>query len=388
MSRKKKLLIAAIGLKLLKLGVVAFLFAVGVAEASTGLDPNTPSNTLSARADDYKVEINGQPMQWREAIPDYVAYAFDQSANGQLVFAGVPRTVGGILESADCQAVGCHVYLRGRDGKVKQLFSESAGFGIIDLSISSDGKRIVAAGTNPGGPGSQGHIWTWNNGEITKRVLKGQGYATEVEAGKFYVTSNKGEILTGKGDGSWQVKEPGPRCAFYDFSLAGQPLISGWSGTYALAARGKAAKVGPPSDAVWSSESGRTVVVSPIARSSELKMSRDGGKHWQSQALIDNVGDGPCSNSSQNNPGDCSDKSEGARLDFRAVEGSGTDNLYAFGVRQDLPGGRVYRYVGNNRWERVPFPAAIAAASSATVGKDQLTVATMDGMLELVPTVS
>lgn len=129
-----------------------------------------------------------------------------------------------------------------------------------------------------------------------------------------------------------------------------------------------------------------TIAISPIAADAELMISRDGGSTWRRQQLIDEFGAGTCANTAGNDAGDCNDNVPGARLDMHVITGSGPDDLWAFGGRADIPGGRAYRYAGSDRWERVPFPADIwSASAAAALEHGWPLVASVEGIYKAVP---
>lgn len=357
---------------------------------------------------------DGTPMRWQRLAPAYVAWSLDQrDPGGPVAFAGVPATMKGLFETQDCESVGCHIYkLEG--GGVQTLASQGSGYGIMDVGISRDGTEIAAISinTNPDIE-LQGRILSWRDGKLGVRSVRKQAFAIEDLDRGFAAIA--GHTVYEGGVGGWQVWQPGPSCAFYDIAVNGnRVLLAGYSGTYLGrfgpnrtrpgSARGRrrhrgtrgrdpnrvrpdaVRRIGPASDAVWSSRDGETIAISPIAADAELTISGDRGKTWREQQLVDRVGAGACANIAGNDALDCNDNVPGARLDMHLIAGTGLDDLWAFGGRADIPGGRVYRYAGSDRWERIPFPADIWSASDAVVLEHgRPLVASMEGIFQAEP---
>ncbi len=353
---------------------------------------------------------DGQQMQWQRVAPEYAAIAIDQrTPDGPIVIAGVPNTMDGLLETQMCEAVGCHVYKMDADGgNVVKLFSEydgkNDGFGFMRVAISDDGHRVAAAAIdtfNQGGgsystPSKQGRSWLWREGKIAKRTVtqqmltiatrkknksKGKASTASKKGNSFLAAGGKGLVLK-TSSSRWRKSSSGPSCAFYDIDTNGpRTLMAGWSGTYKLSKHGEARKIGASSSSVWSDDKGKTIAINLVAGSGgDLAMSGNSGRSWKSQKLIDNVGQGDC----DGHP--CNDNAEGARLGFDEIAGTGSDDLWAFGVRADTPGGRVYRYRGDNTWVRIPFPSEIFSASGAVVlEQGHPLVATGEGIWRAVP---
>lgn len=339
----------------------------------------------------------GQTMRWQRIAPGYGAYSLDQrKPEGPMVFAGGPDTIEGIMQSLYCEAVGCHVYRLGQDGQVKRLFSEyegKDGFGIVEVALSGDGGMVAASSINSfdQGDGSysvpkmQGRVWLWRDGSVSRHTFKEQTLAVATVGGRFIAAAGSGRLLQSIGSG-WRSLRPGPSCAFYDINSDGpKVLLAGYSGTYALNRRGVARKVGPFSDTVWSSHDGRAQAIGRVSSTNPLLLSRDGGGSWKRQVLIDEVGAGRCQNR-VNDASACNDNVDGARIGFKKIAGTYPDDLWAFGGRADIPGGRVYRYISGDRWQRVPFPADIYWASDAVLlNRGRPLVATGEGIWQAAP---
>ncbi len=242
-------------------------------------------------------------------------------------------------------------------------------------------------------PSKQVRAWLWRNGKITKRAVtqqmmavatrkrstvKRKASSASVKGNSFIAVGGNGLALRTKGR-KWFKSSPGPSCAFFDVDTNGpRTLLAGWSGTYRLNKSGEALNAGPSSSVVWGDDSGRTIVINTVM-GGELAMSRNSGRSWKRQKLVDSVGQGDC----KGHP--CNDDGEGARLDFAEITGTSSGDIWAFGYRADTPGGRVYRYAGNSTWERIPFPAEIFAASDAVVlEKGHPLVATGEGVWRAV----
>lgn len=388
------------------------VFALSSAGSAFGFAPlpidtppiDTPKQDVTFTGTD------GQKMRWQRVAPGYAAFSIDQrTPDGPIVFAGVPNTMDGLFDTQMCEAVGCYVYRMNADGSnVEQLFSEydgkNDGFGFMRVAISDDGHRVAAAAIdtfNQGGgsyttPTKQGRAWLWRDGKITTRTVTEQMLAVVTgrkgsgKGGASTASSKNNSFLAAGGSGlalktsksKWRKTSPGPTCAYYDIDTNGpRVLMAGWSGTYKLDKRGKAHKIGPSSSYVWSDGSNKTVAINLVSGSgSDLAITSDGGRNWRKQKLVDNIGQGDCDGKP------CNDGGEGARLSFDEINGSASDDLWAFGVRADTPGGRVYHYTGNDTWERVAFPAEIYSASGAVVlERGRPLVATGEGMWRAVP---
>lgn len=358
------------------------------------LEPAAGGYTFSA--------ADGTPMRWQRVAPAYVAWSLDQrDPSGPIAFAGVPATMNGLFETQDCESVGCHIYkLEG--GGVQTLASQGSGYGIMDVGISRDGTEIAAVSinTNPDVE-LQGRMLSWRDGKLGVRSVGKQAFAVEDSDQGFAAIA--GSIVYRGHSGRWRAWRPGPSCSFYDIAINGRRvLLAGFSGTYLgglgpshprkEASRKRKARpqrvrrIGPASDAVWSSGDGKTLAISPIVEDAELMLSNDGGSTWRPQQLVDSVGAGVCGNQAGNDAMDCNDNVPGARLDMHVIAGGGADDLWAFGGRADIPGGRVYRYAGSDRWERIPFPADIWAASDAVVlERGRPLVASMEGIFRAEP---
>lgn len=371
---------------LIAASLTALLVSIPVAAAAPG------DNTFTS--------TDGTPVHWQRIAPEYGAWSIDQRGpNGPIVFAGVPATLSGTFETQDCQSVGCHLYkLDG--GTVQTLTSQGSGYGIMDVGISKDGGSVAAVSidTDPG-VAEQGRLISWRQGQVAVHGLRQQAFAIE-DLGVGFAAIAGESVFTSK-SGAWKRWLPGPTCAFYDIAVVGdRALLAGFSGTYLGKLGGHPAKhrrrarhrhqqrrresikrIGPAADAVWSSRDRTTIAISPISSDSELAISRDGGTTWKNQQLVDQIGTDQCANKAGNDANSCSDNVPGARLDIHAIAGTGPDDLWAFGGRADIPGGRVYRYSGSDRWERVPFPADIWFASDAVVlERGRPLVASMDGI--------
>lgn len=340
---------------------------------------------------------------WKPVFPPYNAWAIDKADDGTVVFAGSEKPglaclkeglrleemlecLEGRFENFEgCQSVGCSVFKVSPEGEVSKLFTESGGYGIMDVAVSHDGKRVAAAALKSELEGSQngGHVWMWKDGKAVKARLEQQVFAVEYgKDGQFRAVGQGGLVLRSKSNGTWVREARGILCALYAVDLNGpRSLVTGWSGTYYLPGHGRRAKkIGPGAGVLWSSSDGKTIVINSQSGSSLIK-STDGGRSWEGQKLVDSVGYEECTCSSGNNPNTCSDEVSGARLYIAAVRGTSPDDLWMLGSRADIPGARVYHHRGGNTWERVRFPAEVWPASDAIFAEaGRPLVATMEGM--------
>ena len=231
---------------------------------------------------------------WVRVLPKYVASAIDQAVpDGPLVIAG-QQTFGaclaetfdweGCLEeifmSQSCQSVGCAVYMV-KDSTVTELFRERDGYGIMDVAISPDGKRVAVASIRSEMDASLngGRAWAWAEGRITRQDTSEQLFAVDLDQHeRFKVVGSRGAILTLLPDGSWRKRNYQESCSFYDLEGASTGLfISGWSGIFKLGRRGRLKRIGPSSAVMWASGDGEVLVAANIYADA-IYRSDDGGK--------------------------------------------------------------------------------------------------------------
>ena len=329
---------------------------------------------------------NGRTVHWKKLTVGFSATSIDRrSASGPLVFAGAPFTINGLLESNDCDGGGCHAYKVMSDGTVKELFSERNGFGIVDIAVSPNGRRVAATSLNQSAKRHQGRLWHWSKASLRSRKTFSQGSAVESSKKRFIATAGRGQLYKSSGTGAWKQEKLETSCAFFDLSLATSgTILAGWSGTFVDRGKGEAKRIGPSSKAVWSSNNGKTIAIAPIIGKSKLLMSNDGGRSWKSQRLIDKIGKGPCSNNKKNMANDCYDFEGDARIEFMKIAGTGPRDIWAIGGRADITGGRLYRYVGKSRWERVLIPGDIIWAGDIVINRrGRPLIASLNGIFQL-----